>query len=119
MSETLALYQPVQLTPIPNTTDVNIILSHNLCLSSREISDKMCIRDRTSPLNVEEDLLIQENALQIHQRLHALPEPYREVFTLRVFAELPYTQIGELFGKSENWARVTYYRAKQKIKEGL
>ena len=48
-----------------------------------------------------------------------LPEPYREVFTLRVFAELPYTQIGELFGKSENWARVTYYRAKQKIKEGL
>ena len=55
----------------------------------------------------------------IHQRLHALPEPYREVFTLRVFAELPYTQIGELFGKSENWARVTYYRAKQKIKEGL
>ena len=62
---------------------------------------------------------IQENARQIHQRLHALPEPYREVFTLRVFAELPYTQIGELFGKSENWARVTYYRAKQKIKEGL
>ena len=39
MSETLALYQPAQLTPIPNTTDVNIILSHNLCLSSREISD--------------------------------------------------------------------------------
>ena len=72
-----------------------------------------------SPQNVEEDLLIEENAHQIHQRLHALPEPYREVFTLRVFAELPYTQIGELFGKSENWARVTYYRAKQKIKEGL
>ena len=69
--------------------------------------------------NVEENLLVQENARQIHRRLHALPEPYREVFTLRVFAELPYTQIGELFGKTENWARVTYYRAKQKIKEGL
>ena len=77
------------------------------------------LEQMTSSQNVEEDLLIQENARQIHQRLHALPEPYREVFTLRVFAELPYTQIGELFGKSENWARVTYYRAKQKIKEGL
>ena len=72
-----------------------------------------------SPQNVEEELLSQESAHQIHQRLHALPEPYREVFTLRVFAELPYGQIGELFGKSETWARVTYYRAKQKIKEGL
>ena len=74
---------------------------------------------RPSPQNVEEELLSQESAHQIHQRLHALPEPYREVFTLRVFAELPYGQIGELFGKSETWARVTYYRAKQKIKEGL
>lgn len=73
----------------------------------------------SSTQNVEEDLLVRESARQIHQRLHALPEPYREVFTLRVFAELPFGQIGELFGKSENWARVTYYRAKQKIKEGL
>lgn len=73
----------------------------------------------SSPQNVEEDMLTRENARQIHQRLHALPEPYREVFTLRVFAELPFAQIGELFGKSENWARVTHYRAKQKIKEGL
>ena len=73
----------------------------------------------TTPQNVEEDLLARESARQIHRRLHALPEPYREVFTLRVFAELPFGQIGELFGKSENWARVTYDRAKQKIKEGL
>lgn len=79
-----------------------------------EALEQMC-----SPQNVEEDLLTRENARQIHQRLHALPEPYREVFTLRVFAELPFAQIGELFGKSGNWARVTHYRAKQKIKEGL
>lgn len=72
-----------------------------------------------APQNVEEDVLTQENARQIHQRLSVLPDPYREVFTLRVFAELPFAQIGALFGKSENWARVTYYRAKQKIKEGL
>lgn len=86
--------------------------------AKRQAGDE-ALEQMPSSQNVEEDLLVQENARQIHQRLHALPEPYREVFTLRAFAELPYTQIGELFSKSENWARVTYYRAKQKIKEGL
>ncbi len=44
--------------------------------------------------------------------LHQLPEPYREVFTLRTLCDLSHGQIGELFGKSDNWARVTYYRAR-------
>ena len=39
----------------------------------------------------------------------------KEVFTLRVFGELPFEKIGQLFGKSASWARVTYYRAKQKV----
>lgn len=86
--------------------------------AKRQTGDET-LEQMPSPQNIEEDLLVQESARQIHQRLHALPEPYREVFTLRVFAELSYGQIGELFGKSETWARVTYYRAKQKIKEGL
>lgn len=77
------------------------------------------LEQMNAPQNVEEELLTKDSARQIHQRLHALPEPYREVFTLRVFAELSFGQIGELFGKSENWARVTHYRAKQKIREGL
>ena len=47
--------------------------------------------------------------------LHAMPEPYKEVFTLRVFGELPYEKIGRLFGKSSGWARVTFYRAKLQI----
>ena len=66
-----------------------------------------------------EQIIDRERAFQVHRFLLGMREPYKEVFTLRVFAELPYTQVGELFGKSENWARVTYYRAKQKIKEGL
>lgn len=86
---------------------------------SKKQAGEGALEGMSSTQNVEEDLLVRESARQIHQRLHALPEPYREVFTLRVFAELPFGQIGELFGKSENWARVTYYRAKQKIKEGL
>ena len=58
-------------------------------------------------------------ALRIHRLLHRLPEPYREVFMWRVYAELSYKQIGELFAKSDNWACVTYHRARNMIKNRL
>lgn len=51
--------------------------------------------------------------------LHALEDPYKEVFMLSVFGGLSLKDISSMFGKSESWARVTYYRAKQKIMEGL
>ena len=51
--------------------------------------------------------------------LHALEEPYKEVFMLSVYGGLSLKDISAMFGKSESWARVTYYRAKQKIMEGL
>ena len=71
------------------------------------------VRD-TAPsvqLALEESETVQE----IHKILHAMKEPYKEVFMLRVFGELSFRQIGALFGKTENWACVTFYRAKQKI----
>ena len=46
-------------------------------------------------------------------------KPYKEVFTLRTLGELPFAQIGALFQKGDGWARVIYYRAKQKIQEML
>ena len=55
----------------------------------------------------------------IHVVLHTLEEPYKEVFQLRVFGELPFEQIGSIFGKTENWARVTYHRARLKIQERM
>ena len=57
----------------------------------------------------------EESAFQIHRFLHGMDEPYKEVFSLRVFGELPFGAIGQLFGKTEGWARVTYYRAKSRI----
>ena len=69
--------------------------------------------------SVEEAILQKETAIEIHRIIHHLPEPYKEVFSLRVFGELSFKQIGILFGKTENWARVTYYRARVKIKEEL
>lgn len=69
--------------------------------------------------DLEETLADKDSAFRIHRILHRLPEPYKEVFSLRVFGELPFRQIGLLFGKTESWARVTYHRAKLKIKEEL
>ena len=68
---------------------------------------------------IEEGFARQETARQLHRLLHDLPEPYKEVFSLRTFGELSFSQIGELFGKTESWARVTYFRARGKLKEGL
>ena len=61
----------------------------------------------------------KDSLFRIHQILHQTEEPYKEVFQLRVFGELSFAQIGQLFGKSESWARVTYYRAKNKIRDKL
>ena len=58
-----------------------------------------------------------EARLQLLRRLHALPEPSREVVYLRVFGDLSFREIGEVLERSENWARVTFYRAKEKLKE--
>lgn len=68
---------------------------------------------------LEERVENREMAFEIHKVLHTLPEPYKEVFSLRAFGELSFRQIGLLFGKTESWARVTYHRAKAKIKEEL
>lgn len=69
--------------------------------------------------DLEEKLADREAAYAIHRVLHQLQEPYKEVFWLRTFGELSFARIGELFEKSESWARVTYYRAKVKIKEEI
>ena len=65
----------------------------------------------------ESELADSDLSNSVHKCLHSLEEPFREVFALRVFAELPFKQIGALFGKTDNWACVTYHRAKSKIQK--
>lgn len=69
--------------------------------------------------SVEMKIQRGDQAMRIHRHLHTLSEPYREVFMLRVFSELKYGQIASLFGKTESWARVTYYRAKQDLQRRM
>ena len=94
------------------------IAKNTYCSHQRKNSTSFDTDPETSP-SVEEAILQKETAFEIHRILHHLPEPYKEVFSLRVFGELSFKQIGILFGKTENWARVTYYRARVKIKEEL
>lgn len=70
-------------------------------------------------LNLEEMFAKESVTLQIHQILHRMEEPYKEVFQLRIFGELSFQKIGQIFEKSEVWARVTYYRARLKIQERM
>ena len=69
--------------------------------------------------NIENAFINNESAFRIHQVLHELEEPYKEVFQLRVFGELSFQKIGMLFNKTESWARVTHHRARLKIQERM
>lgn len=70
---------------------------------------------KATGVSIETALENSATAEMIHKILHDMKEPYKEVFTLRVFGELSFRQIANLFGKTENWATVTFYRAKLKI----
>ena len=69
--------------------------------------------------NPEERLLADELSQAAYSALGHLKEPYQRVFRLRVFGDLSFRALGEQFGKSENWACVTYHRARKKLKEEL
>ena len=58
-------------------------------------------------------------AMHIHRILHEMKEPYKEVFSLRVFGQLSFSEIAGLFEKTESWARVTFHRARRTISERM
>ena len=68
---------------------------------------------------VEERLIQSEEALKIRKLLHDIKEPYKEVFMWRVYAELSFREIGQMFRRTENWACVTYHRALRMIRERM
>ena len=72
-----------------------------------------------SGVDVETKLADQDQALHILRHLHTLEEPYKEVFTHRALGDVGDPQIAALFGKSESWARVTYYRARLLLTERM
>lgn len=82
--------------------------------------DEAELQNMTDPnAFVEEQLGTQEEVRQIRKVLHTMPNPYKEVFMWRVFGELSFKEIGDLYGKTDNWACVTYYRARKMIQSWL
>ena len=69
--------------------------------------------------NIEEVFVQKELSQKALHCLHELEEPYKEVFMLSVFGGFSLKDISSIFGKSESWARVTFYRAKQKLLERM
>lgn len=84
---------------------------------SMDSSEFSRLPEDTAPL--EEQFVRQVETQSIQAMLHNLQEPYREVFMWRVYAQLSFKEIGKLFRKTENWACVTYHRARVMIKQRL
>lgn len=96
-------------------------IAKNLYIDEIRSRKRVCELDAKLPSgpSIEHKVVDEDAAFKIHQVLHRLEEPYKEVFQLRVFGELSFQKIGKLFGKTENWARVTYHRARLKIQERM
>ena len=86
-------------------------------------------QERTAPMpedpleiplpSAEEDLLARQGQLDLLRRIHGLPELQREVVYLRAFGGLSFREIGAVVGKTETWARVTFYRTKEHLRKDV
>lgn len=89
---------------------------YSYCRAQKRFADAPPDEDLPAGENTEDTVIAAARAAEILKALRTLPEPYREVFSMRVFGELSFRQIGTLFGKTEHWACVTFHRARQKLK---
>ena len=67
--------------------------------------------------NIEDKFLLEQDKVELHKKIYNLDSQIKEIFYLRLFANLSFKEIGEIMGKSEVWARVNFYRGKEKMKE--
>jgi RNA polymerase sigma factor, sigma-70 family len=88
---------------------------YNECKKKKHICSDFNLPDAECDGSFTKQLAESEQAIMIHKALHFLPEPYKEVFTLKIFGELKYKDIAMIFGKTESWAKVTFYRAKERL----
>ena len=80
-------------------------------------TEEVCVK--ANEIDIEKKLIDKAESLRIHKLLHNLDDPYKEVFMLRVFGELSFNHISQIFGKTESWARVTFHRARNRLQDLL
>ena len=83
--------------------------------SYQELSDEL----PSAAMSPEDSAVLADDKAALYRQIHALSEPMREVVHMRLTGEFSFAEIGAILGQSEAWARTTFYRAKQKIMEGL
>ena len=66
---------------------------------------------------IEDKVILNESKIELYKKIQKLDKQTREVIYLRITGELSFKEIGDILNKTENWARVTFYRGKQKLKE--
>lgn len=69
--------------------------------------------------NLEEDYLRKEDKVNFFKQAHQLSDKKREILYLRLLGDLSFKEIGSIVGETENWARVTFYRAKEELRKGV
>ena len=97
----------------------NLWLNHCRKQKREILPDNLEVAQGSEKAAVEQQVMEKEMAMRVHEVLHNLQEPYKEVFSLRVFGQLSFADIAKLFSKTESWARVTFHRAKNMIGEKM
>lgn len=94
-------------------------LWYDQCRKNKKIVNKEYeLLDMKGKDSVEEQIISNDEKITLYKKMQKLDEKTREVIYLRITGELSFKEIGDILNKSETWVRVTFYRGKQKMKEG-
>jgi RNA polymerase sigma-70 factor, ECF subfamily len=97
----------------------NVYLKHVSKVRKRQMASLDDIENVASPELLDVAMIEEEQNSNLAAALNKLSDPFREIIFLHVFNELSFKEVGELFSRSEGWARTTFYRAKLQLKAML
>ena len=94
-------------------------LWYDYCRKSKKVinADEQELLKIQSPDKLEEQVILNDEKMSLYKKMQKLDEKTREVIYLRITGELSFKEIGIILNETENWARVTFYRGKNKLKE--
>ena len=95
----------------------NVLLSNGKKIQNEPLPEEAALSGNAVLPSAEDTVLGKMNGIALMRRLHVLPVPMREVMYLRLSGDLSFRDIGEILDRTENWARVTYFRGKEKLLE--
>ena len=92
-------------------------LWYDYCRKNKRIVNEDQMPEMISINTTEEQVILAEEKIWLYQKMQKLDKEVREVIYLRITGELSFKEIGTILNKTENWARVTFYRGKNRLKE--